>query len=375
MKFYNRPNTTTLATWSLLLVVLLSLSLPKPASASVFVIEGIEINMSLPLPNNQIPRNVGLERAEDRAFTILFNRMLTRVNQDFNRDFLETIRREKKKFIERSVVRSERRRPRTFQITVDVTFSKKEVSEAFARAGIAHNQSDHPHSLLVIKAPTKSSHDEVEKVIMQLTKDYGISLSLPLGDMDDMMNLTWDRAVAADPQFFDWVKSRYNLEQMWAVMVTMETADGQSTRLPFYTANANLIEITKQGNFSPIQARNGGSFASIEQAQTTLFPALIDQLLWQVSSRWISNNAVEPVLRHTIPLRIVHNYQHVKYEKFLKEIQLIPGFSGFTYQSMTAQEVVIHIDYQGRDHTFLTAIAQLGVQSHPSPVGIVVYIQ
>jgi hypothetical protein len=370
----NKSRKATLFTMGLLLFVLLGISWIKPAEASIFEIKGIEIQMPLPVPKNQSPRNIGLARAENKAFTMLFNRMLTRVNQDFNRDLLETLRREKKRFIERSIVRSERRRLRNFYITVDVTFSKKEVSEAFARAGIAHGQTEYPNSLLIVKANSKKSHDSFRKYVVNGAKEYGLSLKLPLGDMDDMMQLNWENAVRADPALHNWAKSRYGLDQVWAVLINLEREAGRGSKFQYYKATANLLETTAQGNYTPIQSYKEGSFASFKQAEETLFPAVVEQLLGQTNDRWISNNSVEPVLRHTIPIRIVHNFNHLKYDKFLKALQHVPGFSGFKYHSMTAREAVIHVDYQGRDSTLLSAITRLGVQIHPSPVGIVVYI-
>ncbi|MBF0446315.1 MAG: DUF2066 domain-containing protein, partial [Magnetococcales bacterium] len=327
------------------------------------------------LEDNQTPRNVGLKRAQTKAFTILFNRILTRVNQDFNRDFLETLRREDKKFIERSIVRSERRRLRTFQITVDVTFSKKELNEAFAKAGIPHGQTEYPDSLIIIKTNTQITHNTIEPIVMDIAKEYGISLQKPLGDMDDMMNLTWENAIQADPAFISWVKTRYGLDRVWAVLINLVVMTGQDSKLPYYTAAADLIETTSEGIYPPLKASNSGSFPTKELAEASLFPALVDKLYWQAANRWISAHSVEPVLRHTIPLRIVHDFKHLRYEQFLESLQSIPGFSGFQHQSMTAREVVILLDYQGLDSTFLNAISRPGVLVVPSPVGIVVYIQ
>ncbi|MBF0453818.1 MAG: DUF2066 domain-containing protein [Magnetococcales bacterium] len=349
-------------------------SLPSPAQASVFEVKEIEIEIPLQGANNQDPRKVGLARAESKAFTLLFNRMLTQANQEYNRDFLQTLRREKGKLIERSVVRSERRRLRTFQMTVDVFFSKEAVSEAFARAGLSHGESLYPQTLLVVKADTQTNLNGFQYAIGQTAQAYGISLSHPLGDMDDMVNLTWENIAASSPTFQSWVDSRYGIKQIWAVFVKMESRDGGPGQPSYYTASAQLLEKSPQTGQNAIQSSLAGHFDSPRQAQASLFPAIAQQLLQQLSDQWISQHSVEPTLRHHVSLRIVHHFNYLKYEKFLHSLQVIPGISGMSYQTIRAREVVIDIDYLGSDNTLFSAITRLGVQVQSDVGGMVVHI-
>ncbi|MBF0446891.1 MAG: DUF2066 domain-containing protein [Magnetococcales bacterium] len=355
----------------LALFLLLSWSLPETVLASIYEIEGIEVQIALPLSSGQSPRSVGLARAENKAFTLLFNRMLTRGNQDLNQDFLDTLRREKHRFIQRSVVRAEKQRPDAFQISVDVTFSKKEVVEAFAKAGMSHGQSLYPNSLLVTRADSQNNQNIFQYFITEESKLYGIPLRHPLGDMDDMLNLSWQSISAANASPNHWVQSRYGLDSIWAVQVSLESEPASAG---FYRATAQLIEKGATRAKPPIIARAEGTFPSEKEAQTNLFQAISRQLLQQISDQWITQNSVEPLLRHMVPIRIIHRFNHKKYNQFLQSLQHIPGFTGFQFSTLSARDVVIQVDYQGLDNTLLSSITQLGVQVQTSPDGLIIVV-
>lgn len=361
----------------IILFVFATISQLTADTTSVFEIQGVEVRIPLPIPANQNPRSLGLARAENIAFKRLFNRMLTQSKQEYNQDFLNNLRREKKKYIERTIVRSERRRLREFHMTVDVTFSKKEVSEAFAKAGMAHGNTLYPETLLLIKSDSQKYHDHFQDIFIKIAKQYGISLRPPLGDMEDMLNLTWENAANSTPQFQEWVKIRYGLERMLTVHFNIASTADQAGKEPYFSATAQLLEtnLREPASPTPIQARAESNYSSGNNAIDTLFTALANQLVQQITDLWIANNAVEPILRHTIPIRIVHNFQHYKYNQFLQSLQTIPGFAGFQYRLMTAHEVVIDMDYLGLDNTLFSAISQMGVQIQSDTEGIVVHLR
>ncbi|WP_193771438.1 DUF2066 domain-containing protein [Candidatus Magnetaquicoccus inordinatus] len=333
--------------------------------------------MTLPLPGKQEPRTVGVEKAKKLALERLLGRMFTRADLEREKQFFDSLLQGGKRLTERVQIVGETQRGNSLSVAVEVTFSAKGVAAAMAEKGLAYNESRHPPVLMLLRSQGGADGETATldalllKSMQEEAKAFGIAVVTPLGDVDDIGQLQWERVVAADPGLKQWVNGRYGTEQVWAIAVQLPTAAGKGKggKAPTATLQAQLFGSGgAQGQSAPSEALqasvNSPDLLSrcSESTELSKCPAtqLARALLQQVMDRWIQSHTVSPALQHTVQLRVIHGPKLAQFSQFTSRLRNSPGVVAMKFIEERATEATLQIEYQGQDAQLQELLSQWG---------------
>ena len=358
------------------LVWLLAVLLPGLAGASIYDVSAVRVQVP-DVSQGMDPRTAGLTEARRTAFGQLLRRMLTGSDRQTHREALETLALDDRKLAERTVVRGERRLQGSLLLTVDVTFSAKAVRAALSGLGLTYNETPYPPVLLVVRqggaiAVPGKTKSLLADTFAQAARDHGFTIVTPLGDVEDLGNLSWERAVAGDRAMLRWATARYGVGRVWALHA------GIGAEAPVRPGSGEAVAAAELR----VSQRGGGVEAT--RSQSARHPAceamgaaarvracyharLSTALLRWAMDNWIGAHVVDPSLRHATRLRVIHDMRFPRYERFLSGLRAIPGLSGVRFVWMQAREALLEVDYQGRDDQLIQAISRLDVRMEEGP--------
>ncbi|MBF0182885.1 MAG: DUF2066 domain-containing protein [Magnetococcales bacterium] len=362
-----------LAVWALL-------ATPVWAEPNHFYQVGAEAVVPLPLPAGQEPRSIGLEKAKKMALERLFSRMFTRADLEREKGFFNSLLQGGKRFSERVQIVGETQRGNALHILVEVTFSAKGIAAALAEKGMAYNESRHPPVLVLVRAQGGAEGEAaavealLQKSLLEEGKAFAMPMVMPLGDLEDMAQLSWERAKAADPALKQWVAGRYGTDQLWTLAVQLgSTAAGKGkSGTPSLQAQLSGVGGSQEAIVASVAAKEGATRCS-ESGETGKCPAsqLVRELLQQVTDRWIQAHTINPALQHVAQLRVIHGPKLAQFSQFTNKLRSSAGVVGLKFVEERATEATLQIEYQGQDNQLQELLTQLGAKVEPLPAAAV----
>ncbi len=338
---------------------------------SVYDVANVEVSMPLGGKSVEVVQSAGMTAALKEALQRLLMRMLTRADQEAHKPFLATLFKEPKQLTERVVVRAQKQIDDHLNLTVDVMFAKKAINEALNAENITHSETAFPLVLLLSKneslsGATQSSSDLLQNALLKIARDYGITLLLPMGDLEDLKHLSWDETIRGEAAVLNWATERYGATNIWAVTASFSSSSAKQSAAKFQ-ASGVLVVSRSQGEPLVYKGGMGKSGASHEEVADFLYSALATQLIQQSIDGWILEHALHPALTHQTRLRVIHNAQLVRLTKFLKDLRAVPGVKHLRVVNTLARETVYEFDYQGRDEVLLELLTGLGKHVEHTP--------
>lgn len=358
---------------SLVMLLMPSECLAKEFNA-LYQISSVEV--TVPHTQKGDPRATGMTQAKQIAFERLLRRMLTRADWEAHQEFLQTLRRKRDTLTERVTVVSETRRLSDLLLTVDVTFSQESVRSALMQEGLLYNEVVYPSILFVLKETDSLQSSETPNALLQETiqaeaDSFGLSIVKPLGDVDDVMHLSWDLAAADYEPLRQWALSRYSAGKVWAFLVTLQRGDGGTQKgQSSFVANAQLSgghsNKDTQSSEEPLEVKMSNNDLPPACAQgdvrRCLYPVLVRGLLQKMMDQWIRDHGVHPGALHTVYLRVVHGLRLTAFADFMKGLRAVPGLGSVRVSGMRARESELQVEFQGQDEQLRRAIVRLGGQ-------------
>ena len=361
---------------SLIMLLVPSTCLAKGSNA-LYQIGSVEV--SVPHTKNRNPRATGMTQAKQIAFERLLHRMLTRADRAAHQGFLQTLRRNLDTLTERVTVVSETRRPNDLLLTVDVTFSQESVRNALTQEGLLYNEVLYPTVLFVLKE--KNSVQSLaepsyllQEAVQTEAASFALSVVKPLGDVDDLMHLSWELAAKDYEPLRQWALSRYSAGKVWAMLVTLQQGGGRiQGGQSSFVANAQLLGgHSKRDAHSPgepLEVKiNGDDLSTVcpkgegQKMPDCLYPVLVRRLLQKMMDQWILDHGIHPGALHKVHLRVLHGLNLSTLADFMKGLQAIPGLGSVKVLAMRATESELQVEFQGQDEQLHRGIVRLGGQ-------------
>ncbi|MBF0188024.1 MAG: DUF2066 domain-containing protein [Magnetococcales bacterium] len=338
----------------------------RPKKTSLYHVKGVEVYISLPAPKGKDLRRQAIAEGQKIAFWHLMKRMVTVSERVRNLKNLRRASRFVKGMVRRAVVR-ERRLPDGSAIlyTVDVQFDPKQVRGVMARYRLTYNEIAYPPVLIIGR--TRSGRPmEWTHILEEEAVRFGLPLKRPINDMEDVMNLSWDKVMAGDKRVAGWARKRYGASRTWAVSTdfnipsstSVDEEEGWEPRL--YEATARLVVNGTSGR-RRLVGKAHGYYSDADEARTCLRRSLARQLLSRVMDGWIQSHAINPELRHLVAVRVRFGSELEPYAAFVKALRRISGVMQVRYPELRANEALLTVDYQGTDDTFIRALNGLGL--------------
>ncbi|MBF0152573.1 MAG: DUF2066 domain-containing protein [Magnetococcales bacterium] len=365
--------------WMVILWVVCLVWARPSLAEGVYQVKGVEVTLPLTDEKNRDPRTTGMAMAKEQAWQGLQIRMLTSEDRQRHADRLREYKSGIDNLVERVVVQSEKRimegANAKLQMVVDVTFSRDAVHKVFDAAGFSYNENAYPSTLFLMAQVDESGAGRLSepghsfaRTIQTAAARYGVSVMEPLGDVEDMSNLAWERVSGKDPALWNWAEERYGIRKIWAAWYGMETAEQAAADAP-PAAIATLVESDANGEQRRIRlrVRKGCGTAEINGPQSCLDGPLATKFVEMILDNWSQDHAVKPDLNHAVPLRVIHERQLAGYADFLKKLTKIPGVASAHPVSLTARDVLLILDFQGPDERLLESLAHIGNQPERTP--------
>ncbi|MBF0159469.1 MAG: DUF2066 domain-containing protein [Magnetococcales bacterium] len=224
---------------------------------------------------------------------------------------------------------------------------------------LTYNQTPYPVVLVTLAVP----NEPLSKALSSAMRDMGMMVQWPMGDMDDLLNLTHDRLQSGDETLYRWLTERYQAERIWLVQ-----SEG--------TPQSAVLQITESAP-GGIQWREeiktpSSNRAAAEQALMTTMPR---SLLDKINNRWVSDHVAGVVSGgETLSLRLSHAFNLPACAAVIKRLQTLPGVSDLQFQQLSAHETVLKLRYQGQQEVLLTALTDMGTKAERTAEGIVTRI-
>ena len=342
---------------------------------------GVEAVVPLPVAAKQDPRTIGMEKAKKLALDRLLHRMFTRADLDREKAFFDSLGQGVKRLTERVVVVGETQRPNALSVAVDVTFSARELTAALAQKGLSYSESRHPPVLFLVRiqggTPEETTNAEplLQKNLLEEAKAFGLPVVTPMGDVEDMGHLSWDKAAAGDPELRQWALTRYATEQIWAVAVLLTPqagGGGSGSKTPTgSTLQAHLLGGTlnaaRQSPPEPLEAEVASATPPSRcvdsgDARNCPYTVLARTLLQKMMDQWIQDHTIHPNLLHTTALRVIHGPKLAQFAQFVTKLRAMPGVTSLKFLEEQATESHIQVEFQGEDAQLREGLSRLGVQ-------------
>jgi hypothetical protein len=251
-------------------------------------------------------------------------------------------------------------------MTINVTYDAEKLRKYFSQRRIPYNELRYPPTLLLTgsqegtDAPRKYDvTDPWFTTLREQGKALGFVFVNPLGDMEDMVQLDWDKVQAAeDAALQKWVTGRYGVNKIWTAILQWPAASTPGGEL-----SGQVLAWERSGK--PQHYRTAQAIPPTppptKESREALYADLARRLLDDVMDHWIEEYAVQPVLKHAVPLHVVHGTRLSNYAAFFRRLQGLPGVTRVTPVLLQARGVLLEIDYQGKDTKLMEAVSQLEV--------------
>ncbi|MBF0189589.1 MAG: DUF2066 domain-containing protein [Magnetococcales bacterium] len=346
----------------------------ESGNRSIYEVGHVEISLPLGGKNVDAMQEAGVAQAQREGLQRLFKRMLTSQEREARKAFLAGLLKESKRLTERTVVRSKKQVGDRLDMTVDLFFSRKEVSAALVKEGIPHGEMAYPPALLIAREEaTEGPSTWLWKTLPTVAREHGIVLLQPLGDVEDFTHLNWDKAAKGDAEVLNWASTRYGASDTWVVKAESAplTASKGGARL---RVSGTLV--VSRANSAPItfQAREEKSGATPEEIATALYPLVAGKLVQQAVEHWLAGHVVQPGLKHQLRLRVIHEAQLARLTEFLNTLKAIPGVKDPQVLQATARETHFSFEYQGRDDLLEQALAKRVVHQEKNAEGLTFWL-
>ncbi|MEO5340831.1 MAG: DUF2066 domain-containing protein [Magnetococcus sp. MYC-9] len=370
-----------------LLLVLWGAMAGVVAEAAGFYQVGAEVSVPLPVAAHQDPRTIGMEKAKKVALDRLLQRMFSRADLEREKPFFDSLGRGMKSLTERVQVVSETQRANQLLLAVEVTFSAKGIAAALAQKGLSYNESRHPAVLFMVRGQGGSAEERargeqlLQKALLEEGKGLGMPVVTPMGDVEDMGQLSWEAVVSGAAPVRQWSLARYGTNQLWAVALQLVTPGGEAAanKKGGHILRAQLLGGTTEHVTPPpppLQAEVTSASPPdrcVEQGDTRTCPytVLARTLLQQMADQWVQAHAAHPGQQHVVLLRILHGPKLAQFSQFVNKLRSMPGVANLKFVEERATESSMQMTFRGQDAQLQEMIRSLGVQvvgvSGPGP--------
>ncbi|MBF0162668.1 MAG: DUF2066 domain-containing protein [Magnetococcales bacterium] len=360
-----------------LLAILLSWSPSADAESPPFYKVVAEAQVALPVEAKQDPRNMGMEIAKKQAFERLLRRMFVRADLEKEKAFFDGLGRESKRLTERLRVVAENQLNNTLTMAVEVTFASKAVAAALQQKGLPFNESLHPPVLFLLRSQgdnpeeLRQAEPVLQKNLSEEAKLLGMSVLTPMGDVEDMSQLSWENVANGQASLHQWARARYGTDQLWAVTLQLAPPTGKQQ-----TLHLHLLGGPPRPGSAPIQAEVVAPLAAhrcVEQASSRTCPyaVLARTLLQQLADQWIQAHRINPAQQHPVLLRILHGPKLAQLTQLVNTVRTLPGVTDLRFVEERANESSLEMRFNGDDASLQTLLSPLGAQvelrSSPPP--------
>ncbi|MBF0179635.1 MAG: DUF2066 domain-containing protein [Magnetococcales bacterium] len=356
----------------------------KPAEKKApSIYEVLNVDVSLPVAaakGGEGLHDAGVAQAQKEALSRLLRRLLPSAEREKRKEWLAALLKDPKRLVERTVVRGEKQHQDRLTMSVSLVFSKKELSEALVKEGISFNETPYPVVLLLAKEDSLSGVGEQSAVgqlrvaLANVARDYGMTLLLPLGDLEELSHLSWEGAERGDPAQLEWANTRYAATAIWAIRADATTASVKGATEKTRASATLLVNRAgvAQANWQVSEEKSGKSG---ETASAALYGQVADKLVRQIADRWIQEHALRTgEARQQIRLRLVHNAQLAQQTKFLGDLRALPGMREPQVLKSTARETVYAIEFQGSQEQLREALGKMAPHVEQAQEGIDVWL-
>jgi hypothetical protein len=221
-----------------------------------------------------------------------------------------------------------------------------------------------------------------------MMREMGMTGQMPLGDMDDVLNITNDKVQAGDQGLYRWLAERYQAQRIWQVHSELTQPPGTGKR----PVNV-LLQIAESAPGGIVwREESRATFADRAAADQAVTGPLLRALLEKISERWVSGSnpglavaagaapgtaattVAAPAESAKKQLRLRHAAHMVACAAVMKRLQTLPGMAGWQVQQLSAYETVLQIDYRGQDNQLLSALTDMGTKAEATAEGMVAHI-
>lgn len=335
----------------------------QAAPGTIFHVKNVTAWAALASEAGENPLKVGLKAAEKKALKVLLRRMVASYDRDLHQESLELLEEDLKPLVRQSVIRGERRLGASIRITADVSFRPKAMREALNGYEIPFSEAPHPRFLLVV--PERNPEGGWKMVgeggifrdaLVEAALEFGIQPVLPLGDMDDMANLTGERLRVSDPELQAWVAERYGVERLLGAWRNTESFPQSDPFEPVQYRTTGYLLLEGESRIVSVSA----GFMEPEDAERCLARRLAEAMVQSMADNWIQANALVPGAGGEILMTVRHDYRLPGYAAFLELLKRLPGVSGFRHRMLGAAEATLEVDFQGGDEALFAVIRRKG---------------
>ncbi|MEO5345720.1 MAG: DUF2066 domain-containing protein [Magnetococcus sp. YQC-9] len=342
-------------------------------SVAIYDLRGVEVSLPTGGKGIEAMHEAGVAQAQRDGLQRLFKRLLSGAEREARKEYLSTLAKDAKRLTERTVVRSTKQVGDRLNMSVDLQFSRKELSAALTKENIPYTEAAYP--VVVPIAPEERGEGAstlLWKGLPNAGRDFGVQVILPLGDLEDLTQLNWEKGLKGDAEVLNWAAGRYGAGEIWlakAVVTPVSGGKGAKVKLvaSLTVARPNVAPIVYQ-----VSEEKGGT--SVEEVSNALYPAVAAKLVGQAVERWVSDHVVLPGSRHVVRMRVMHDVQVARLGEFLAGVRAVPGMAEPRVIQTTARETLFECDFQGRDELLDEALAKLVVYREKSPEGMVLWL-
>jgi hypothetical protein len=370
--------------------LLVPVTLARAADSALYEVRGVVVTHPIPATGSPTgdPRIEAMAKAGSTALRRLLKRMVPHTERQSKVDTLTQAEKNVRSLIDREVMRGEKRRTpdaagvTTLELTVDLFFSRDRVRALLDKAGIPYNERPYPTVLLLADDGTTPQTSRVtmpdEGTVRSLAgamRDAGMDGKAPLGDMDDLMNLTWDQVQRGDPALYRWLDERYQAGRIWIIRTQVATAPKSAKGAP-PTVHLTITEAHPGGiAWSETQSVTAAAAGATAQEQDIL-NAVARPLLERIQDRWIQHHLATPATgsNQNVVVRLRHPGGIASLAPVIKRLQrAVPGET-LRYLSISRGETVVQLQRQGPDGELVTLLAGAGLSATRRDAEMVVQI-
>ncbi|MBF0621654.1 MAG: DUF2066 domain-containing protein [Magnetococcales bacterium] len=383
--------------WFTLVVTVLSavISAPVLAQTSAYLLEGVPVVVPLPLDDGLRPRQVAIVEAEKKAWSRFMSRAVARSEQREKANLFNMLQKDLGPLVKRTIVQSERRKVdgSAINYVVDVEFSRKDVLHVFRKEHVSYNETPYPQ-VLMVTARKKGNEwqryfDPMDSMVMAFQKaaaPLGLNVVVPLGDVDDMVNLPWSQIEQGSPGLQKWADSRYGAGQVWGVGMTVSPLSSKESKvgkvaegqLPStHKAYGMLLAFDQDGGVTSHKASAEG--LPLGQHLLQDYPSVQEivaaKLMQRVVDQWVQDNSVVPGDAHGVEIVVRHNTDLKRLAVFMHLVQRLPGITDLLPAQLSAQQSVLRATYQGADQRLMDTLIRKGWATQSADGKLIVQFQ
>ncbi|WP_420903720.1 DUF2066 domain-containing protein [Candidatus Magnetaquiglobus chichijimensis] len=342
------------------------------AGGSIYEMRGIEV--SVPMSKGlEATHEAGVTQAQREGLRRLLLRMLTQTERDARKEYLATLTKEPKRLVERTVVRSEKQVGERLNLHLDLHYARKEVVAALGKEKIPFTEAAYPLVLLIAsEEKTEGAATLLWKAMPAAARELGLNVMQPLGDLEDLTQLSAERVEKGDAGMLEWAASRYGVGEVWVARATATpVTGGKGARIK---VSATLTVARPHVAPVRIQAGEEKGASSAAEAANAVYPAVAGKLAQQILEQWVGDHVIQPGNKRTLRLRVMHDVQVAKMTEFLAGLRAVPGMAEPRLVQATARESLFDCEFAGRDEQLDAALAKLVVKREKSEEGLTLWL-